>query len=593
MTNVSTRDRIQSVYSSRTDGREVSERENRAVGSSGNALRSMIVERDVRVAMRDGVELSVDVFRPSSQTPVPVLVAMSPYGKDVQSLPVPPQVPTSPVYSRQIEAGSPEYFVDHGYVHLIADVRGIGASGDVYRGWMSRDEGDDGYDLVEWAAAQPWSDGNVGMVGVSYFGTIQLHVAATRPPHLKAIMPWNAPADFYRESTHHGGILHSFYLYLYTTPIRGRASSELVETLSEVDLADLKSRLAVDADLRMYPDLYNLVRNPDRVPNLFDVIAHEFDGRYYWERSAYTKYHEIDIPAYCASGWWAYAHMHLRGAFQNYQGLDVPKKLYIESRVEAPAPMDDEYNAEVVRWYDHWLKGIATGIMEEPPIRLHVRNVGDRFEQEWPLARTAWTPYFLRRFGELDVEPERVVGRPDVFVQQPVEETSVVATLEYSTAPLPVDTEVIGPIALTFFADIDQEDTNWLVAVSDVAPDGDVVELSRGFLKASHRAVDEARSMPWEPFHPHLTRDPVVPGEVVEYKIGLAPIANLFLRGHRIRLTFAAMDHQFWPPPNAELGLGHTPWHVCSSKTVMHRIYHDDANPSRLVIPVVPSAEST
>ena len=141
----------------------------------------MIRELDVPVPMRDGVPVTVDVFRPEGEAPVPALLGISPYGKEMQTLPLPPQPYWSPVYHRGIEAGDPAYLTDHGYAHVIADSRGTGSSGGEYRGWMSSEEADDGYDLVEWIAAQPWCDGNVGMVGVSYFGTIQLHVAATQP----------------------------------------------------------------------------------------------------------------------------------------------------------------------------------------------------------------------------------------------------------------------------------------------------------------------------------------------------------------------------------------------------------------------------
>jgi pimeloyl-ACP methyl ester carboxylesterase len=203
---------------------------------------------------------------------------MSPYGKEVQTLPVPPQPPTSPVYARQIEAGDPLYLTDHGYVHVIADVRGIGKSGDVYRGWMSPDEARDGHDVIEWAAAQPWCDGNVGMIGVSYYGTIQLAVAATKPPHLKAIMPFNAPADFYREGTHHGGIRHVFFNLIYKTHTTGANASTLVESLDPEELEPLIADLAADRDLQMYPEIYGAAIDPNWVPNFFDVLAQPFDG---------------------------------------------------------------------------------------------------------------------------------------------------------------------------------------------------------------------------------------------------------------------------------------------------------------------------
>lgn len=541
--------------------------------------------------MRDGIEIVADIFLPDGEGPFPVLVALSPYGKEIQWLPFPPQPPTSPQYYREIEAGDPEFLTAHGYVHVIADDRGIGKSGGAYTGWMSPQEAQDGYDLVEWAATQDWSDGNVGMVGVSYYGAIQLAVAALQPPHLKAIMPINAPADFYREGTHHGGILHVFFKWIYETCVGGNLASEVVSQRSEEELQAVIDRLREDADLKQYVPLYNIALNPNRQPGYFDVLANPLDGPFYWERSAYRSYDQIEVPIYTGSGWWAYAHMHLRGAFQNYAGIDAPKKLYIESRVEADAPMDAAYNAEVVRWYDHWLKGVDTGIMDEPPIKVHVRGRGFLTAHQWPLPQTQWTELHLRRFHRLAPEAEPVAGRPDVFVQQSVLETSDVASADYLTVPYAADVQIIGPMALTLFAEIDADDTNWMVSVLDVSPDGTEVELTRGFLKASHRAVDEARSEPWRPWHPHDAVEPVPAGEVVEYRIELSPMASVIPAGHRLKLSISALDHAGWPPIDPELGAGHQPWHVCRNATVTHRIAHDRGHPSRLLVPFVALTE--
>src|SRR5262249_8910279 len=157
-----------------------------------------------------------------------------------------------------------------------------------------------------------------------------------------------------------------------------------------------------------------------------------------------------DIPAYCASHWWGYAHMHLRGAFENYAGIRGPSKLRIDSMEEAPAPFAEEYNAEVVRWYDHWLKGVDTGIAGEPPITLYVMGTNrHRTEREWPLARTEWKQLYLRRWQGLALDPEPTPGRPDCFVQQPPDETSKIATLEYYSEPLRTPLELTGPISMT------------------------------------------------------------------------------------------------------------------------------------------------
>ena len=547
-------------------------------------------QSDVRVPMRDGCELSVDVFRPDHDGPGPALLGMSPYGKEIQSLAIAPQPVQSPVYRRSIEAGDPAILTGAGYAHVIADVRGIGKSGGVYRGWMSAEEGRDGHDLVEWIAAQPWCDGNVGMVGVSYYGAVQLNVAANQPPHLKAIMPWNAPADFYREATHHGGIRQIFMWILYGLGIRGTTAVTTREESDESGFAEVVADLASDPDLQMYPDLYNAAVNPDRIPGFFDVLAHPLDGPFYEERSPHAKYDRIQIPAYFGSAWWAYSHMHLRGAFLNYSGIDTVKKLRIGSRQSSEAPLPEAFNREVIRWYDQWLKGANTGILDEPPIQLFVMGRNSFcYEHDWPLERTEWTKLYLRRWGGLSREPEGSPGSPDCFVQQPPNETVAIAGVSYSTTPLAQDTEVTGPMALYLYASIDSEDANWIVALSDVAPDGSSVELSRGFLKASHRALDEQRSRPEMPHHPHRTAEPVPVDDVVEYAIELLPTSNVFLAGHRIRLDITGADNPRNPGDELELGFGHRPWHVMRSVTVLHRVHHEPAYPSHVLVPVIPS----
>ncbi len=565
---------------------------------SGNASEkkyAMIEDRDVFVAMRDGVRVAIDIFRPDSDEKFPALLGMSPYGKGIQSMTVPYQPPHSPIHHTPIEAGDPEYFASRGYVHVIADVRGTGHSEGEYYGWVSPQEAQDGYDLVEWLAEQPWCDGNVGMVGISYFGTIQLPVAAEQPPHLKAIMPWNAPADFYRESTHHGGIFQSFFHYLYIQRIcADRSTSVTVKNSSPEELNRLIAELISDPDIQNNPEIFTFADNPGKAPCLFDILANPLDGPYYQERSPYTMYDRIKIPFYARSGWWAYAHMHLVGAFHNYLGIDAPKKLEIDAPVVEIRPLPDEYNAEVVRWYDYWLKGIDTGVMDEPPIRFFVNGKDEfRFEQEWPLARTEWTKFHLRRWEQLTTEPEEVAGKPDAFVQQPTDETGKLSSVQYLTEPLEHDTEITGPAAMVLYGSLDQDDGHWIMSLRDVFPGGKEVELSKGFLKASHRELDRERSKPYEPYHPHVDPTPVEPGRVYEFAMAMAPMSNVFKAGHRIKLVISSMDHaraRNYELAPESLGRTHAPWHLGSSKTTLHKIFHDPDHPSHLLLPVIPSS---
>lgn len=551
-------------------------------------------ERDQMIPMRDGVKVAADIFRPDCDGRFPALLAMSPYGKGVQSLPIAAQPPGTPNYMPPIEAGNPRYFVSRGYVHVIVDVRGTGKSEGEYRGWQSEQESRDGYDLVEWIATQPWCDGNVGMAGISYYGEIQLNVAAEQPPHLKAIMPWNAPADFYRECTHHGGIRQMFFHYLYVQRIGAdRSVSVTVKDSGAEEFKRLVTEIKSDPDLMIHPEIWNFVDCPGKAPCFFDILVHPTDGPYYWERSPYKKFDRIKIPFYTRSGWWAYGHMHLIGAFSNYVGINAPKKLVIDRPVAEERPLPDDYCAEVVRWYDYWLKGIDTGIMSEPPVKLFVMGTNEwRFENEWPLARTQWTKFFLRRWGSLSSEPEPFPGKPDGFVQPSPDEGADIASVEYATSPLKADTEVTGPIAMRLYASIDEEDTNWIVSLRDVGLGGHEQEMTKGFLKASHRAMDEGKSKPWQPYHPHVKPEKVVPGKVCEYAIEVSPTSYVFKEGHRIKLVIMSMDHpkaRDWKLAPATLGASHMPWHICSSKATLHKIYHDLEYPSALLLPIVQS----
>ena len=265
---------------------------------------------------------------------------------------------------------------------------------------------------------------------------------------------------------------------------------------------------------------------------------------------------------------------------------------------------------EILRWHDHWLKGLDTGVMDEPPVRYWVMGANEwRSAANWPVPETQWTKLYLDSWERLRAEPfiqDSVddFTPPDSFVQMPPTQTNTIQRLRYMTEPLPRDTLVAGPIGLTLFAEIDREDTNWIVILSDVGPDTSVRsaregerdipvlperEVTRGWLKASHRAVDESRSRIARPWHP-LTREaqrPVTPGMIEKYEIEIMATANLFRAGHRIALDITCLDLPTGVAgaTNAE----YVPYHICSAQTVVHRIHHDPAHPSHLLLPVVPT----
>jgi predicted acyl esterase len=264
----------------------------------------------------------------------------------------------------------------------------------------------------------------------------------------------------------------------------------------------------------------------------------------------------------------------------------VPKKLMFTPERHDPRPWRTGIDVHM-RWYDHWLKGIDTGIMDEPPLALNIRGSNQlRLENEWPLPRTKWTKYYLRCWEELSTEPEIYSDEPDCFMQQPLHLSLKRDGLKYLTPPLSQDLTVIGPGALYLYAAIDQDDTNWIVKLFDVDEKGDeVLNMGTVYLKASHRAVDESKSKPYAPWHPHTEEsiEVIKPGEVYEYAIELLPLGNVFKAGHRIKLEIYSMEHGKDP----DMLLHYHP-HVCSSRTTMHKIYRDMKYQSHLLLPVIP-----
>ena len=248
-----------------------------------------------------------------------------------------------------------------------------------------------------------------------------------------------------------------------------------------------------------------------------------------------------------------------------------------------------EYHDLMFRWYDYWFKGIDTGIMDEPPIKIFVMGANKyRYENEWPLARTNWTKFYLRPDGTLSTQPETVLNEPQCFAQMPPTLIKDAKSLKYRTPPLAEPVEVTGPLALYLHASIDQEDTNWIAVLKDVYPDGSAVELTRGWLKASHRDLDPVRSTPWIPYHTHNKREPVKPGEIYEYAIEIRPTSNVFAAGHCIQLEICNLD---LPAPIYITERGPRTSHLACGRTAVHNIYCSEEYQSYLLLPIIPKSD--
>jgi uncharacterized protein len=575
---------------------------------------SIAIDRDVIVRMRDGVNIVADVYRPDAPGKFPALLAFAAHSKEIQGTEYPKDFPAQPAWSTlwvgHMEAGDTRFFVTRGYVHVIGSPRGMGKSGDGgSRIW-------DSYDLIQWIAEQPWCDGNIGMVGIGAFAAEQFHAAKQRPPHLKAIFPYDPRGAFgtfggFREE-YPGGVMHAFrYLQDHFSGAHGAkgAPGELPPERER-----LWREVMSNPDYRMYPHIFHLLGfKGQHMPRVFDVLLDPYD-----REDNVTQGEKdvagIEVPVYTGAGWYGYTYkIHLSGAQNYYRLLKSPKKLVFTGPSHPDRPLR-ALRSEMLRWYDHWLKGVNSDLMHEAPVTYWVMGANEwRVAQDWPLPETQWTKLHLNSWERLIAQPflDQSLDEylpPDAFVQMPPTQTNTIAKLRYLSEPVARDLLVAGPIVLNLWASIDQDDTNWIIILKDVGPDVSVRtaregerairedlkerELTRGWLKASHRALDPDRSLPWRPWH-RLTRQacmPVPRGKIVEYSIEILATANLFKAGHRICVEISSLDLP--TGVSGTTNVEYIPYHIASSLTTLHKIYHDARHPSHLLLPIIPNGNS-
>ncbi|PWU44162.1 X-Pro dipeptidyl-peptidase [Micromonospora globispora] len=554
---------------------------------------TIAVRKDLQVPMRDGVTLAVDAYHGTEDKPRPALIAMSAYGKELQALALtmPPQRRPSPMWDGCIEAGDIARVVREDYVHVIGDMRGTGDSGGVMIGnynFGGVPQGQDLYDLIEWVAEQPWCDRNVGMIGISYFGSMQVLAAAERPPHLKAIFVSGGHFDFY-ETTYHGGIM--WFMPRAAREGRGGDSgiahtnvkSRMQEVYSPEELKKLVDERLQDPDVAAWPNLVHVLKYPKNREFWFDIVMNNLDGEWYEERNPVTLAENIDIPVYLqidqGRGWTVDGHIELFNVLKGPKKLDIGSYPPMQSR-----PWVEEHD-KMFRWYEYWLKGIDNGIMDEPAVSVFVEGSREVVTAEqWPPKEIEYKPLYLRPRHKLSPEPELMGAEhaaPDGFYQAPLTVTDKVEAVSWSTEPFEEPTELIGTGAAHLFAEIDQDDTNFIMRLWDVAPNGSRQLITTGFLKASHRELDD-RTTEGNPYHPHTRAVPVEPGKIEEYVLRLYPFAATFNSGHRLVVELSndeplADAHNALLPPDA--------FHLPVGRPVAHKIYRDAAHQSRLVLP--------
>ncbi|MES2450112.1 MAG: CocE/NonD family hydrolase [Pseudomonadota bacterium] len=508
----------------------------------------MRIDWDVEIPLSDGSLVRADIYRPIDDGQYPVLMAHGPYAKGLHFADGFPDaweglIRDHPEIAREsstryfnFETADPERWVPNGYVCIRVDSRGAGCSPGVIDFFSPR-ETQDFYECIEWAGIQPWSSGRVGLLGISYYAANQWQVAALRPPHLAAICPFEGFSDFYRDLVRHGGMLSTFMIRWYPAQVlnvqhglgeKGRISRFAgtpiggSETLDEAALAanriDIKSTLI---DHPFYDD-YFVARTPDLA--------------------------RVEVPL-LSMGNWGGMGVHLRGNIEAFARAGAQEKWLEMHGFEHWTEFYTDYGLDLQRrFFDHFLKGEDNGWDKEPALLLQIRHVDgyrQRKEDQWPLARTRWTRFYLDAQGGHITTGES--GAPSAASFRATTEE-----LTFATGPFAEETEVTGPVAAKLFISSTTVDADLLLTLRLFDPEdrevlfvGAVdpnVPLTQGWLRASHRKLDLSKSLAWRPFHSHDAADLLDPGTVYELDIEIWPTCIVVPKGYRLVLTVSGHD---------------------------------------------------
>ena len=581
---------------------------------------SISVEQDVPTEMRDGTTLLADVYRPAGEGRWPVLLQRTPYNKQLLGL--------APLHVDLWKA------VRRGYAVVIQDCRGRYRSDGEFNPFHQ--EIPDGYDTVEWCAAQPWSDGNVGMYGTSYVGAVQWLAAIATPPSLRCIIPIFTASDYYEGWTYQGGAFQWGFMCNWVLPYL--TSADLIRRNEREPIPDFdawRNRLidavdGMDETVKTLP-LGDLPISEAWSPYFAEWLAHATRDEFWRAVSIEDRHDRIAVPALNVGGWYD---IFLDGTLRNFAGVrakgatdeartgsrlllgpwthttpPLPQSGDVDFGLRAGytlSPLTMDVDAIYFRFLDYWLRGIDDGFTDEAPARIYVMGEDVwRSEEEWPLARAVETEYFLSSGGNANssagdgaLATEPGAGeRPDVYLYDPFHPVPSVGgqlccypakfcpgvfdqravearpdVLVYVTPPLARDIEVTGPVRLHLWAATTAADTDFTAKLVDVYPDGQARNLTDGIIRARYRQGTDAAR-------------PISPGEPTEYTIDLWATSNLFRRGHRIALEVSSSN---FPRFDRNLNTGHVLGADAQMRPAVQTVFHDREHPSRLVLPVVP-----
>ena len=541
------------------------------------------VPREVKVRMRDGVEMAVALYMPAGNGPFPTLFAASPYRYDNNTLPAGPQFLWR-------ETGPIDFYVGKGYVYAHMDVRGVGKSGGEFR-WLDANEQRDLVEVVEWLARQSWSNGKVGGIGQSYYCMLQWWMGIQKPKGLACIAAFDGLLDPYRASAYQGGIRSDFFGSYWWNQNR----------------------------------VINLEPANGQAPRLqsFDlnaaIMAHPTYDDFWKERNAAERVGEIEVPLFSV-GIWGKVDLHTRGNIQGYLAARGPKKLRMIGPINAFAANREFNSAEMheqllLPFYDHYLKGLPTNYTERPAVQYFVRGADTfRTANTWPPENVRYVSWQLSGQTSGSVSSlndgsllRQATSGPDntayrypnpgwlfgvVGLGPNMQPDPVRRVLTWTTPALEQDLEMAGPIKLTLFASSTARDTDFFVKLSEQqaqSPEDRAKGLNpasfwitKGWLRASHRATNAAKSTEMEPYRDHTNPQPIEPGQVYRYDISIEPMAHRFRKGSRVRLELV----------NGDSTITDVLWthYYSPSKMGTDTVWHSAQYPSALTLPVTEGA---
>ena len=515
----------------------------------------MRIAWDVPVEMDDGVVLRADLFLPVEDGSYPVILSYGPYAKGLafqegypsawnQMETEHPDVTAGSTNKyQQWEVVDPEKWVPHGYACVRVDSRGTGRSPGFVDPFSPR-ESLDYFNCIEWAGEALWSNGKVGLSGVSYYGINQWQVASLQPPHLAAICIWEGAADWYRDMTHHGGIYSTFWHHWYDMQVKS----------VQYGLGERGPRSVVTGQLVCGDEtLSDEELSARRVDFGAQILSHPFDDEYHRDRSAVWE--QINVPILSAANWGGQG-LHPRGNFEGFARAASTQKWLEVHGLWHWTHFYTDYGRELQqRFFDRFLKGNESRWPDEPRVRVNVRRPGEQFElredSDWPLADTQWTELFL------DAE-DMALG-----YDHPAETShcTYAAMRDEATFRLLIadeDIEITGPLAAKLWISSTTDDADLFIVLRLFDPDGEEVvfrgavdphtPIAQGWLRASHRRLDEALTLPERPYHTHDRHESLEPGAVYEVDVEIWPTSIVVPSGYQLALTVRGSDYEHSGP---------------------------------------------